>query len=420
MSAVLHRLPNGIRVVAEPMPGLGSASVGVYVTAGGRHERPEQNGVAHFLEHMAFKGTPTRTARIIAEEIEDVGGYINAYTGKEMTAYYARVLEKDVELGLGLLADIVLNPLFDAPDIEVERNVILQEIGQSLDTPDDVIFDWLQEVAYPDQAFGRTILGAPERVGAFAKPHLAGFVGEHYAPDRLIVAAAGAVDPDRLLAGVERHFGHLASRPHAAIEPARFTTGERRVVRKLEQAHVALAFEGAGVREDAAYVAQIYAIALGGGMSSRLFQELRERRGLCYTIFAQAASYEDTGLITLYAGTSADQLRALEELTIDELRRAAEGFAPDEIERARAQMTAGLVMGLESPSARAERLARVVSVWDRVPGIDETLAKIAAVTPDQIRSFGEGLVGRAQPAVALLGPVRQAPSLAALKSRMAA
>ncbi|MBA3325770.1 MAG: insulinase family protein, partial [Rhodobacteraceae bacterium] len=216
MSAVLHRLPNGLRVVAEPMPGLRSASVGVYVTAGGRHERPEQNGIAHFLEHMAFKGTPTRSARRIAEEIEDVGGYINAYTGKEMTAYYARVLERDVELGLEILADIVLNPLFQPPDIEIERGVILQEIGQSLDTPDDVIFDWLQEVAYPAQAFGRTILGAPERVSGFARVELAGFVGEHYGPDQLIVAAAGAVDADRLLRAVERRFGHMTPRPRVA------------------------------------------------------------------------------------------------------------------------------------------------------------------------------------------------------------
>ncbi len=420
MSASLHRLSNGLRLVVEPMPGLRSASIGVYVTAGGRHERPEQNGVAHFLEHMAFKGTPTRNARRIAEEIEDVGGYINAYTGKEMTAYIARVLDRDVDLGIELLADIVLNPLFEAPDIEVERGVILQEIGQSLDTPDDVIFDWLQEVAYPGQAFGRTILGPPERVGAFAKPDLAGFVAEQYGPDQMIVAAAGAVDPERLLHAVERLFGGLAPRPRAAAEPARFSTGERRAIKRLEQAHVAMAFEGPGVRDDTMYAAHVYAVALGGGMSSRLFQELRERRGLCYTIFAHAATYEDTGLLTLYAGTGSDKIRELEELAIDEIRRAADGFSPEEVARARAQMTAGLVMGLESPSGRAERLARMIAVWDRVPELDETLGRISAVTPDAVRAFGEGLVARAAPAVALLGPVRKAPSLARLAGRMAA
>ena len=420
MSLVLHRLSNGLRVAVEPMPGLRSASVGVYVTAGGRHERVEQNGVAHFLEHMAFKGTPSRSARRIAEEIENVGGYINAYTGKEMTAYYARVMEADVGLGLELLADILLNPLFDTPDIEVERNVILQEIGQSLDTPDDVIFDWLQEVAYPGQPFGRPILGEPERVRAFGRDDLSGFVAERYAPDQLIVAAAGAVDPDRLIVAAERLFGGLAARPRGLVEPARFTPGERRMSRRLEQAHVALAFEAPAIRDAAAYDAQVYAIALGGGMSSRLFQELRERRGLCYTIFAQAAAYDDTGHITLYAGTGGDQIRELEELAIDELRRAADGFSAEEIARAKAQMTAGLVMGQESPSGRAERLARMLSVWDRIPEIDEILGRIAAVTPGTVRGFGETLLGRAAPAVALLGPVRKAPAQARLAARMAA
>ncbi|MBP7001482.1 pitrilysin family protein [Amaricoccus sp.] len=420
MTAHLHTLPNGLRVVAEPMPGFLSASVGVYVTAGGRHERPEQNGVAHFLEHMAFKGTPTRTARQIAEEIEDVGAYINAYTGKEMTAYFSRTLAADVERGLDILADILLHPLFDAPDIEVERGVILQEIGMSLDTPDDVIFDWLQEVAYPEQPFGRGILGAPERVSAFGRDDLAGFVAERYGPDQLIVAAAGAVDPDALLAAVERRFGHLAARPPVEVAPARFAAGERRVVRKLEQAHVALAFEAPSNRDPAVYASQIYAIALGGGMSSRLFQEIREKRGLCYAVGAHAAAFEDTGLLTIYAGTGGDQLRELEEVAIDELRRAAGGFAPEEVERARAQMTAGLVMNLESPSGRAERLARTVAVWGRPIPVEETLARIAAVTGADVRAFAETLVARAAPAVALLGPVRKAPSQAALARRMAA
>jgi predicted Zn-dependent peptidase len=420
MSVEVHRLPNGVRIAVEPMPGLRSATVGVFVTAGGRHERPEQNGIAHFLEHMAFKGTPTRTARRIAEEIEDVGGYINAYTGKEMTAYYARVLEADVERALDILADIVLNPLFADPDIEVERGVILQEIGQALDTPDDIIFDWLHEAAFPDQPFGRTILGPVECVSGFGRADLAGFVGEHYGPGQIIVAGAGAVDAARIAAAVERLFGQLAARPALVAPPARFAGHERREDRDLEQVHVALAFEAPPVRDDAAYAAQIYATAMGGGMSSRLFQELRERRGLCYTIFSQAGAYEDTGLITLYAGTGPHQIRELAELTVDELRRAAEGFSTAELERARAQLKGGLLMGLESPSARAERLARMLAVWDRVPAIDETIAKIDAVTPERLRAFAEGLAARADLALALLGPVSEAPDRAALSGRLAA
>lgn len=420
MSVGIHRLKNGLRIVVEPMPGLHSAAIGLWVTAGGRHERVEQNGIAHFLEHMAFKGTPTRTSLQIAEEIEDVGGYINAYTGKEMTAYYARVLKADVGRALDILADIVLNPLFARADIEVERGVILQEIGQALDTPDDIIFDWLQEAAFPDQPFGRTILGPTERVSAFGKRDLSGFVREHYGPSQLILSAAGAIDPDAILREAERLFGDLPARPGLAVMPARYRGSERREERELEQAHVAMAFEGPGVRTDAAYVAQIYASALGGGMSSRLFQELRERRGLCYTIFAQAGSYDDTGLITLYAGTGPDQIRELAELATDELRRAAEGFSAAEIDRARAQMKAGLLMGLEGPSARAERLARMLSIWDRVPDLDETVARIDAVTQEGLRAFAEGLASRAEPSLALLGPVAAAPDRDALARRLAA
>ncbi len=420
MSVGIHRLPNGLRVVTEPMSGLRSAAIGVWVTAGGRHERIEQNGIAHFLEHMAFKGTPRRTALRIAEEIEDVGGSINAYTGKEMTAYYARVLREDVGLALDILADIVLNPLFAPPDIEVERGVILQEIGQALDTPDDVIFDWLQEAAFPEQPFGRTILGPSDRVSAFAEPDLSGFVREHYGPSQLIVSAAGAIDPDAVVRDAERLFGHLKPRPGLAVLPARFRGRERREERDLEQAHVAIAFEGPGVRTETVYDANVYGIALGGGMSSRLFQELRERRGLCYTTFAHASAYDDTGLVTLYAGTGPDQIRELIELTADELRRAAEGFSQAELDRARAQMRAGLLMGLENPTARAERMARMLAIWDRVPSVDEIVARIDAVTADRLRAFGEALVARAEPALALLGPVAEAPDRGEFARRLVA
>ncbi len=420
MTVQVHRLANGLRIAVEPMPGLHSASIGFYVTAGGRHERVEQNGIAHFLEHMAFKGTPTRTAQAIAEEIEDVGGYINAYTGKEMTAYYARVLGADVERALDLLGDIVLNPLFTEADIEVERGVILQEIGQALDTPDDIIFDWLQETAYPDQPFGRTILGPSERVAGFGRTDLSTFVGEHYGPDQIILAAAGAVDPDRILRAAERLMEGRSAGPRLQMPAARFQGGERRETRDLEQVHITLGFEGPAVRAEAAYAAQLYSIALGGGMSSRLFQEIRERRGLCYTIFSQAGAYADTGLVTLYAGTGPEQIRELAEVTVDEIRRASGGLDAAEIARARAQMKAGLLMGLESPSSRAERLARMLAVWDRVPPLDETIARIDAVTAEDLRAFGESLTGGAGPALALLGPVANAPARDALARRLAA
>lgn len=419
MTVNLHTLSNGLRVVTEHMPGLKSASVGIWVTAGGRHERVEQNGIAHFLEHMAFKGTARRSALEIAESIEDVGGYINAYTSREMTAFYARVLEVDVPLALDVISDIVLNPVFDPREIEIERGVILQEIGQVNDTPDDIVFDWLQEAAYPDQPLGRSILGPSERVAGFTRDDLSTFVTERYGPGDLILSAAGAVDHDAIVRFAEETFGHLAPRPRMAPVPATFRGSERREDRKLEQVHFTLGFEAPSYRDPDFYTAQIHASALGGGMSSRLFQELRERRGLCYTIFAQAGAYDDSGLMTIYAGTSPEEIESLAHVTIDEMKRAADDMTEAEIERARAQMKAGLLMGLESASARAERLARLLSIWGRIPSLEETVERIDSVTLSQVRGFGERTVQGA-PAMALYGPVGGAPDLADLSGRLAA
>jgi len=420
LSTQTHTLSNGFRIVTEHMPGLASASIGVWVGAGARHEASDQNGIAHFLEHMAFKGTQKRTALQIAEAIEDVGGYINAYTSREVTAYYVRVLENDVPLALDVLADILLNPVFDESEIEVERGVILQEIGQALDTPDDVIFDWLQEQAYPEQPLGRTILGPSERVSAFDRSDLAHFVGQHYGPEQMILSAAGGVDHDALVRMAEELFGHLARRPLLVADRARFSGGEFRQGKALEQAHFALAFESPGYRDDAIYTAQVYASAIGGGMSSRLFQEIRENRGLCYTIFAQAGAYADTGMTTIYAGTSADQISDLATITVDEMKRAATDISQAEVDRARAQMKAGLLMGLESPSNRAERLARLVQIWDRVPPLEESVALIDAITVRDVRDFAEQMAARAPMAMALYGPVDAAPSRARLEERRAA
>lgn len=420
MTVQYHKLANGFRIVTEHMPGLQSASIGIWVTAGGRHERVEQNGIAHFLEHMAFKGTKRRSALQIAEAIEDVGGYINAYTSREVTAYYARVLAGDVPLAMDVISDIVLNPVFEPDEIEIERGVILQEIGQALDTPDDVIFDWLQEMAYPGQPIGRTILGPSERVGSFTREDLSGFVSEHYGPDQMILSAAGAVDHDALVAEAEKLFGHLTPVSDFSISPAAFSGGEVRHVKDLEQAHFALAFESPGYRDDAIYVAQIYASVLGGGMSSRLFQEIRETRGLCYSIFAQAGAYADTGMTTIYAGTNASQVTELAEVTVDEMKRSADEMNPAEVARARAQMKAGMLMGLESPSNRAERLARMVQIWDRVPGLDEIVQRIDAVTTGDVRDFAGFMATQSPAAMALYGPVDGAPDLLQLQARRAA
>jgi predicted Zn-dependent peptidase len=421
VSVKLHTLSNGFQIVTEHMPGFQSASLGIWIKAGGRHERAEENGIAHFLEHMAFKGTKTRSALQIAEMIEDVGGYINAYTSREVTAYYTRVLKEDVALSINLLFDILQNSIFEEKEIEVERGVILQEIGQSLDTPDDVIFDWLQDISYPDQALGRTILGPSERVKNFSRANLIDFIAQHYHPERMILSAAGGIDHDEIIRLAEASFGTLPMR--AAPEnfgKAKFVGGEFRKEKSLEQAHVALAFESPSYRDDDIYTAQIYSVALGGGMSSRLFQEIREKRGLCYTIFAQAGAFSDSGMMTIYAGTSEAQVPDLMALTFDELRRAAEDMSSNELERARAQMKAGMLMGLESASNRAERLARQVQVWGYVPELEETVAKIENVTLDRLRSFSERIASKAPAALALYGPIQNAPTLNEIQQNSAA
>ncbi|AML50272.1 MULTISPECIES: M16 family metallopeptidase [Falsihalocynthiibacter] len=418
MTSQLTTLDNGFRIVSENMPGLKSASIGIWVMAGGRHERLEQNGIAHFLEHMAFKGTTTRSSLEIAEAIEDVGGYINAYTSREMTAYYVRVLGQDVPLGLDVISDILLNPTFSPEEIEIERGVILQEIGQALDTPDDVIFDWLQNVSYPDQPIGRTILGPEERVKNFTRDDLVGFVKERYGPAQMILSAAGEVDHAALVEAATALFGHLPNRDSAQEVTATFKGGETRVEKDLEQAHFALNFDGPSYTDDAIYTSQVLASTLGGGMSSRLFQEVREKRGLCYTIFAQAGAFSDGGSTTIYAGTSGEKLPELAEITVSEIRRAAEDMSEREIDRARTQMKAGMLMGLESPSSRAERLARMISIWGRVPSLSETVTKIDAVSRQGVADMAREMAENARISLATYGPNAKSVSIEGIRGRL--
>ena len=405
MSINVTTLDNGFRIVSEEMSGLKSASVGIWINTGGRNETLKQNGIAHFLEHMAFKGTRSRSAIDIAQAIENVGGYINAYTSKEMTAYYARVLENDVPLAIDVISDILLNPIFDQRELETERGVILQEIGQSLDTPDDVIFDWLQEAAFPDQPLGRTILGPSELVKNFSREDLLEFVSEQYGPEQMVLSAAGSVDHEKIVSQVKLLFDKKEPISKTAMISSKYNGGEKQVDKNLEQAHFALAFEAPGYRDAMIYTSQIYSIALGGGMSSRLFQEIREKRGLCYTIFAQGGAYSDTGLLTIYSGTSADSLKDLSDITISEMKRMTIDFEQIELDRARAQMKAGLLMGLESASARAERLARMLTIWDRIPTLDEIVKKIDAVDLNDVRHFSDSIISNKRPTLSTYGPI---------------
>jgi predicted Zn-dependent peptidase len=414
MSIELTRLPSGLVVVTDNMPHLESASLGVWVGAGSRDETPEENGISHFLEHMAFKGTKRRTAREISEEIESVGGDINAATGVETTAYYARVLKDDVPLALDVLSDILSEPLFDPDDLNREKNVIIQEIGASEDTPDDIIFEQLQATAYPDQPVGRTIMGTRQTVRSFDRKQLRAYLNRNYRSPDMVIAAAGAVNHEAIVADVALRFASFDGPAAPAPQPAKFIGGTSIEKRDLEQVHVALGFEGVRQGDPATHSLQVFANVLGGGMSSRLFQEIREIRGLCYTIYAFHAPYQDTGMFAVYAGTDPNDLEELMRVCVDEIVKAVDTVTEEEVARAQIQMKAGLLMSLESSSSRAEQLARQMIVYGRPVPVDEIVRKIESVTVESVRAAGTGLLSRARPSVAVLGPGQRLESAAAI------
>jgi predicted Zn-dependent peptidase len=404
MSVEVTRLPTGLVVVTDAMPHLQTASLGCWVVCGSRNEHPDEHGISHFLEHMAFKGTARRTARQIAEEIEAVGGDLNAGTGVETTAYYARVLKADIGLGLDVLSDILGHPSFDPDEITREKNVIVQEIGAVDDTPDDLVFEYLQATAFAGQPVGRSILGTRATVRSFDAKRLRAYLARNYRAPGMVVAAAGAVHHDEVVAEAERRFCGFVGPAAPAPEPARFCGGALTEERDLEQVHIALALEGVAQRDPAIYSLQVFTNVLGGGMSSRLFQEVRELRGLCYSIYAFHAPYADTGMFGLYAGTDAIDAPELMRVVVDEITTAADTITETEIARAKAQMKAGLLMALESSGARAEQLARQIIVHGRPIPIDEIVGKVDAVTVESTRAAGRALIARSRPAVAALGP----------------
>ena len=405
MSVEKTELANGLRIVTDRVDTVQSVSLGLWVDAGTRHEAEAENGVSHFLEHMAFKGTPTRSAFRIAAEIEDIGGHLNAYTSRETTVYHATVLGQHVAVALDVLADILQNSAFDEAELDRERNVILQEIRQAADTPDDVIFDRFQETAFPGQPLGRPVLGTADVISGLPRRALTDYVGTHYGADRMILAAAGALDHDRIVGLAERFLGGIAPAGRARPCPARYEGGDWREARDLEQAHLVFGFEGIRFGDEDYYPLAVLSTALGGGMSSRLFQELRERRGLVYSVYTFSSSYLDGGLFGLYAGTGPDEIGELVAAAGAELARAAgEPMDETEIARARTLIKAGALMSLESTAARAERLAMQLQVHGRTIPIEEVAARIDAVDAEDVRRVAERLFS-SKPVVAAIGPV---------------
>ena len=355
MSTRVTKLESNITVVTDHMPHLQTASLGIWTGAGSRHEETSENGISHLLEHMAFKGTMRRNARQIAEEIEAVGGDLNASTGFEATGYYARVLGQDVPLALDILTDILTAPSFDPEELAREQNVIVQEIGAASDTPEDVVYELFQKRAFPDQPLGRPILGTPQTVRAQSPASLRGYMEKHYRGPRMVVSAAGATDHDQIVEEITRRLASIPSSGSSAAASARYAGGTEIGVRDLEQAHIVLGLEGRSYHAPDFFALQIFGNVLGGSSSSRLFQEVREKRGLCYSIYAFHSSYFDTGAFGIYAGTDPASSRELLDVVIAELAAAAEKTEAAEVDRAKAMMKVSLLMALESSGARADR-----------------------------------------------------------------
>jgi predicted Zn-dependent peptidase len=418
-SVTISHLPSGLRLVTEVMPHLSTAALGVWVATGSRHEKPNEHGLAHLLEHMAFKGTKRRTARQIAEEIESVGGDLNAETNTERTSYYVRLMGEDAPLALDLIADILAEPLFDKEELKREKGVILQEIGAYEDTPDDLVFDMVLEAAYHQDPIGRRILGTPQSVRAQTENSMRGFLARRYRAPEMVIAASGAVDHQAILADVEKYFAAFPQGAAEAVAPAHWTGGDTRSVKPLEQAHLALAFQGLSFRDPRHYALHVFSSLLGGGMSSRLFQELREERGLCYSVFSTLMPFSDSGALIIYGGTSGGDADEFMRVTTDLIREAADHPSEAEVARARAQLKMSLMMALESPARRAEQMANHVLAFDRVLSRQEMADAIDAIGVEEVKQAAQTLFN-APPAVAAIGPVRKLSSADVLRARLGA
>ncbi len=404
MSVKISKLPSGLHVITDAMETVETASIGAWVGIGARHERPEINGITHMLEHMAFKGTKRRSPQAIVEEIEAVGGHLNAYTSRENTAFFAKVLKEDVPLAVDIVADMLQHATIDAQELDRERQVIIQEINQANDTPDDIIFDEFNETAYPNQAIGRPVLGTAEIVGSLPRDEIVSYMRKEYSAERIVIGAAGKIDHDAFVDLVSRTFTELPKGGVPKSEKPVYLGGEFREERDLDQAHLVLGFEGLAYDHPDYYALAVYSTLLGGGMSSRLFQEVREKRGLVYSIYSFASSFEDGGLFGIYAGSSEEQADEIIPIVADQMSAVIIGVGEEEMKRAKAQLKASTLMALESTSARSEQAARQLQIYGRPIPVAETIARIEEVDEAAVRKVAADIV-KTVPTLALIGPV---------------
>lgn len=398
----MHVLSNGLTVAADPLPGAESVALGVYAMVGSRSEPEHLNGLAHVVEHMVFKGAGSRDTRQIAEAIEDVGGIINAWTARDQTVFYGRTLAKDAPLLAELIANFLRAPHLNAEHLERERDVILSELGEVTDSPDDLVHDHLFEAAFDSQPLGRSVLGREESLRGITAEDCRSWIRDELVPSRLILSASGKVDPDHILKLAEQLFGDMENWPGVPIGPAEFTGGVRNDRREFEQAHWCLGLPGLNASDPRLPALSIFVQAIGGGMSSRLFQELREDRGLAYSVSAWQQAYQDTGIVAM--SCAADRNRAVESMHLARavLADAVETLSEAEVQRGRAQLEAGLLMSMESAQGRADHMARSIEVFGRILALDELLGQLRSVDAAAARAAGAALLdGRA--AIASVG-----------------
>ncbi len=409
MQTQLTTLNNGLRIVTCSRPNTETVSLGIWIKTGSAYEDEKINGISHFLEHMVFKGTKNRTSLQISEEIENVGGQNNAYTSREFTAFYAKMLKDDTELALDVISDLILNPTFPEEELVKEREVVVQEIKQTIDSPDDIIFDYFQGKAFPDQPLGRSILGPTEKVRSFDGQALQNYLKTNYAAENIVVCAVGNLEHEKFVEMCRQRLSGLQPDVSFTAQPQKYVGGFYVEKRDIEQTHVVLGFEGFDYNSDHYYPAMIFSTLFGGGMSSRLFQEIREKLGLVYTVYGFANSHTQTGISGIYAGTTADELQKLLPVVAQEIKKVCyDKVDIKELNRAKAQIKASMLMALESSSSTSEVIARQMLLFDRVLPIKEMVEKIENVTLDDIRDTATRIFS-SKPTYALLGSLKKYP-----------
>jgi predicted Zn-dependent peptidase len=403
-------LDNGIRVVSREMPDTRSVSLGIWVENGSRHETRPQNGISHFIEHLFFKGTERRSAARIAEEMDSVGGVLNAFTAKEYTCYYAKVLDENLPLAVDLLSDIFLHSVFDPDEIERERQVILQEISQSEDTPDDYVHDLFNLDIFPDHPLGRPICGDAATVNGLGRNDIVGFIQDHYQPGRVVVAAAGHLKHDYLVREIGTRLGAIStngSQDFEGIRP-RLQGGTFQHGKPLEQAHLCFGVAAVNQSDPRRYVAYVLNTLLGGGMSSRLFQEIREKRGRVYSVYSFLSSYRDVGYLGVYGGTSLEWAEEVVELIVKELKKLAAGeIGIEEIERTKNQLVGNMILGLESSDSWMSHIAKDEIYFGRAISLEDIIRDVRAVTLPEVVELAAAIFRPDTMALTLLADIEK-------------